>query len=105
MFTNQNGCTVWEKITIHRQVSYIRHEEGSLYWEQTHAQDTDRKPKISVLAIIPADSVTYVPKPDDRILPGIHEDDQPPRTALTVMSVRDFRYSSIRTAHVEVKAE
>lgn len=105
MFTNQNGCTVWEKTTVNRQTSYVRHEEGSLYWEQTYAQDTDRKPKKSALIIIPVDSVMYVPKPDDRILPGIHEDGQPPRTALTVMSVRDFRYASKRTAHVEVKAE
>lgn len=105
MFTNQNGCTVWEKITVNRQVSYTRHEEGELYWEQTCAQDSDRKPKKSALIIIPAASVTYVPKQDDRILPGIHVDDQPPKSALTVMSVRDFRYASTKAAHVEVKAE
>lgn len=111
MFTNQNGCTVWEKTVKDRAPAYIRHEEGALYWENTDGQEIragnarTRTPENGAFVIIPAASVTYVPKPDDRILSGICPDETPPKNALTVMSVKDFRYSSPKTAHIEVTAE
>jgi len=111
MFTNQIGCTVWEKAVKDRAPAYVRHEEGALYWENTSGQEistrtgTARTPDNSALVIIPAASVTYVPKKDDRIVSGICTDQSPPKTAMTVMQVKDFRYSSPKTAHIEVMAE
>jgi len=111
MFTNLNGCTVWEKTTVNRAPAYIRHEEGALYWEDTRGQEIStgtgitRTPENGALILIPAVSVNYVPKPGERIVSGICPDAVPPPSAMTVMKVRDFRYSSPKTAHIEVTAE
>ena len=109
MFTNQTGCTVWEKTVLNRAPAWIRHIENALYWQDSQAQKlTDGASRVStdgILVIIPAESVTYLPKPDDRILSGIHGDEKPPQNAFTVMKVMDYRFSSPKTAHVEVYAE
>lgn len=108
MFTNQIGCTVWEKTILNRMPAYVRHVENALYWQDSQAQKlSDGASRVSedgILVIIPAESVTYLPKPDDRILSGIQEEEKPPQNAFTVMKVMDYRYSSTKTAHVEVYA-
>lgn len=108
MFTNQIGCTVWEKTILNRMPAYVRHVENALYWQDSQAQKlSDGASRVSedgILVIIPAESVTYLPKPDDRILSGIQEEEKPPQNAFTVMKVMDYRYSSPKTAHVEVYA-
>lgn len=109
MFTNQIGCTVWEKTILNRMPAYVRHVENALYWQDSQAQKiSDGASRVStdgILVIIPAESVTYLPKPDDRILSGIQEEEKPPQNAFTVMKVLDYRYSSPKTAHIEVYAE
>lgn len=108
MFTNQIGCTVWEKTILNRMPAYVRHVENALYWQDSQARKlSDGASRVSedgILVIIPAESVTYLPKPDDRILSGIQEEEKPPQNAFTVMKVMDYRYSSPKTAHVEVYA-
>ncbi len=103
MFTNKNGCTIYEKTVQNRAPTYIRHVTGAVYVETTSAQEnsSDRTPDNEIFISIPADSVTYVPKTDDRIV----DDEQPPQTAMTIMSVQDFRYGSPFIQHIEVKAK
>lgn len=107
MFTNKNGCTIYEKTVQNRAPTYIRHATGAVYVETTSAQEngSDRKPDNEIFISIPADSVTYVPKTDDRIVCGIIDDEQPPQTAMTIMSVQDFRFGSPFIQHIEVKAK
>ncbi len=107
MFTNKNGCTIYEKTVQNRAPTYIRHVTGAVYVETTSAQEnsSDRTPDNEIFISIPADSVTYVPKTDDRIVCGIVDDEQPPPTATTIMSVQDFRYGSPFIQHIEVKAK
>lgn len=108
MFTNTDGCTIWEKTVKNRAPVYIRHETGAAYWEGTNGQTggKDRTPADKALVVIHAGNLGgYLPKKDDRILCGIHPEEQPPPVALTVMGVKDFRYGSPRVQHVEVTAE
>ncbi len=108
MFTNSEGCTVWEKAVKDHTPMYIRHQTGAVYCETTYAQaqsGTNREPECRLFLCIPAPSVTYVPKPDDRLLPCICTDEKPPSTAYTVTTVKDFRYGSANVQHLEVTAK
>lgn len=107
MFTNRNGCTIYEKTTHNRAPTYIRHTTGAVYVETVSAQgnSSDRKPDNGVFLSIPEASLRYIPKPDDRIVCDIIEDEQPPVTAMTIMSVKDYRHGSPFVRHIEVIAE
>lgn len=108
MFTNKPACTIWEKTVQNRNPVYIRHVMGPVYWEDTHGETAGsiaRDPEDKALCIIHAPLVTYLPRRDDRILPGECADEQPPQNALTVTSVKDFRYGSATVAHIEVTAK
>ena len=107
MFTNKECCTIYEKTVQNRASTYIRHVTGAVYVESISTQEngSDRKPDNGLFISIPADSVTYVPKTDDRIVCGIIDDEQPPTTAMTIMSVQDFRFGSPFIQHIEVKAK
>lgn len=107
MFTNKEGCTIYEKTVQNRAPTYIRHVTGAVYVETISAQEngSDRTPDNGLFISIPAESVTYVPKSDDRIVCGIIGDEQPPPTAMTIMSVQDFRFGSPFIQHIEVKAK
>ena len=108
MFTNTEGCTVWEKTEKDRAPVYIRHETGADYWEGADAQrgGKNRSPDDYALIVIPAANLGgYLPKPDDRIIRGVISDEQPQQSAMTVVSVKDFRYGSQRVQHVEVIAK
>lgn len=107
MFTNKEGCTIYEKTVQNRAPTYIRHVTGAVYAETISAQEngSDRTPDNGLFISIPVDSVTYVPKADDRIVCGIVDDEQPPTTAMTIMSVQDFRFGSPFIQHIEVKAK
>jgi hypothetical protein len=54
---------------------------------------------------IPVDNIDFVPKVGDKIVCGIIPDLQPPATAMTIMSVEDFRYGSHSVQHWEVTAK
>lgn len=95
-----------------RELIYIRHEEKALYWEDTQAQEivsagtgSSRSPTDDAFIIIPKKSLHYVPKPDDKIFDGICTEAQPPKTALTIMSVKNFLYGSESVQHLEVRAK
>lgn len=105
MFTNVPAVTIWEKTVQAHTPVYARHETGAVYWEGSTGQSggRDRVPEDGVLLCIPADSLSgYLPKPDDRILPGSIPDAAPPRDALTVMKVQDFLYAAAFMQHLEV---
>lgn len=111
MFTNAT-CIVWEMTVQNHAPAYIRHELGAVYRENTDGQEvaqsgngTSRTPANAVFLCIPEASLTYVPKPDDRIVSGTCTDEKPPQTALTVLSVKDFRHGSARMRHIEVTAK
>lgn len=107
MFTNEAGCTIYEKTVQNRAPTYTRHVTGEVYAETNFSQEngSDRKPDNGMFVSIPAKSVTYVPKKDDRIVCGIINDEQPPPNAMTIMSVQDFRYGSPFVQHIEVNAK
>lgn len=107
MFTNKNGCTVYEKILKNRENIYIRHEFGAVYWEDSFGEKNgkDRSPANSALVIIPEKSADYAPKTDDKIVPEIISDEHPPNNAMTIVKVRDFRYVSANISHIEVTAQ
>lgn len=107
MYTNREGCTIYEKTVQNRAPTYIRHITGAVYVETTSAQESgsDRKQDNAVFISIPADSVAYVPKKDDRIVCSVIDDEQPPPTAMTIMSVRDLRFGSPFIQHIEVTAK
>ena len=111
MFTNREGCTVWEKTIQNHAPAYVRHVLGAYYLETIAAQETDRtksashNPQNQQLFIIPADSLTYLPKTDDRILDGIHTETSPPADAFTVVTVKDFRFGSECVHHAEVTTQ
>jgi hypothetical protein len=101
--TNIPALTIWEVTLIDRAPAYIRHELGAAYWEDTRGQsEHGREPDDHVFLAIHADNVTYLPKKEDRVLPGSVDSAAPPRGALTVMQVKDFRYGSTMMQHVEV---
>lgn len=102
---NVNAVTIWEKTIIDRAPAYIRHELGESYWQETQAQETSgtaHNPDDNIFLAVPAASVTYLPKKDDRAVSGLCEDSSPPKTALTVMQVKDFRYLLPDMMHIEV---
>lgn len=100
--TNLPAVTVWEKTLVNRAPAYVRHELGDAYWEDVRGQSNGRTEDNGIFLALPAASVTeYVPKTDDRILPGSIADEKPPGDALTVMQVKDFRYLLPMMAHLE----
>lgn len=103
--TNVSAVTVWEKVTVNRAPTYIRHELEACYWEDTRGQTDSRTPADSIFLAIPGAGVTYLPKKDDRVLSGSIPDETPPREALTVMQVKDYRYLLPGLYHVEVTLE
>lgn len=110
MFTNQPACTIWEKTTVNHAPAYVRHVTGAVYWQDCRGQQVGagdaRSPADSVFLAIHADQIgDYVPKKDDRILPGDAAGTSPPHDALTVMQVKDFRYGSKTMQHIEVTLE
>lgn len=107
MFTNRKGCTIYEKTVRNRELTYIRHTTGAVYLETSSGQESgsDRKPDNGIFISIPEASLSYVPKPDDRIVCDMIDDEQPPVTAMTIMSVDDRRYGSSFVWHIEVKAK
>lgn len=107
MFTNKPACTIWEKTVENRAPVYIRHVMGPVYWEDTNGETVNgitRNPDDRILCIAHTSSVTYMPKPDDKIMDGEINDLTPPRTALTVTAVKDFRYGTPDVQHIEVTA-
>lgn len=109
MFTNVPTVTIWEKTVISHATAYIRHQTGAAYWEDTNGETVNgivRNPDDKALIIVSAANLSdYMPKSDDRIMRGAIADAQPPKTALTVTSVKDFRYGSDRVKHIEVTAK
>lgn len=107
MFTNKQGCTIYEKTVRNRAPTFIRHETGAVYWEDAKSQEngSDRTPQNNVFVLIPIDNTDYEPKVGDKIVCGIIPDLQPPATAFTVMSVEDFRYGSHSVQHWEMSAK
>lgn len=107
MFTNCEGCTIFEKTIIDRTPAYIRHTTGRIFWQPSEGQTggKDRHPQKSVFVNIPEPSTTYLPKEDDRVVRGIINAEKPPHDALTVMNVKDLRYGSRRVRHIEMILE
>lgn len=107
MFTNRKGCTIYEKTVRNREPTYIRHTTGAVYLETSSGQESgsDRKPDNGIFISIPETSLSYVPKPDDRIVCDMIDDEQPPVTAMTIMSVDDRRYGSSFVRYIEMKAK
>lgn len=108
MFSNTPAVTIWEKTTVNHSTAYIRHQTGAAYWEETHGETVNgitRDPDDRVLIVIHADKIGgYIPQPDDRIMKGAVAGEKPPQNALTVTSVKDFRYGSDMVRHIEVTA-
>ena len=107
MFTNRAGCTIYEKTVQNRAPTFVRHDVGAVYWEDTKEQEggADRSPQNKAFVSIPVSSIDYNPKAGDKIIGSIIADTQPPANAMTVMSVSDFRYGSAFVQHIEVNAE
>lgn len=109
MFTNTPAVTIWEKSVANKSPTYIRHQTGAAYWEDTNGETVNgitRNPDDKVLMIVSTANLGgYMPKADDRIMQGSIGDVQPPKTALTITSVKDFRYGSSRVQHIEVTAK
>lgn len=109
MFTNTAAVTIWEKTTVNHTQTYIRHQTGAAYWEDTNGETVGgitRNPDDKALMIVSAVNLgNYMPKTDDRIMNGAILDAQPPKNALTVTSVKDFRYGSARVQHIELTAK
>ena len=109
MFTNTPAVTIWEKATVNHTQTYIRHQTGAAYWEDTNGETINgitRNPDDKILMIVSAANLGgYLPKADDRIMRGAVADEQPPKTALTVTAAKDFRYGSSRVQHIEVTAK
>ena len=95
---------------MNRAPAYVRHETGAVYWQDARGQTVSsgdaRSPDDNIFVAIPVGSISdYVPKKDDRIMPDSVADASPPKDALTVMQVKDFRYGAAHMQHIEVKAE
>ena len=109
MFTNTPGVTIWSKAVVNHTPTYIRHQTGAAYWENTNGETINgitRNPDDKILMIVSAANLgAYMPKTDDRIMNGIVTDAQPPKDALTITSVKDFRYGSDSVQHIEVTAK
>lgn len=102
---NVPAVTIWEKTVIDRAPAYVRHVTGAAYWQDCRGQNNGRDAEDNVFIAIPAMSVSYMPKKDDRILPGEVEGASPPGDALTVMQVKNFLYAAQMMQHVEVTAK
>lgn len=104
MFTNIEGCTIYEKTVVNRAPAYVKHTTGAVYWEPSYGETggNDRRPKNSTFVSIPEKSIEYLPKEDDRVVCGIIEDETPPNNALTVSNVKDLRYGSPKVRHIEL---
>lgn len=108
MFTNTTVCTVWEKTVQNRSPTYVRHETGAVYWEDTHGQTTgkSRSPEDKAFISVHASELgSYLPKPDDRIIRGYSGSESPVPSALTITAVMDLRYGSPAVQHVEITAK
>lgn len=108
MYTNTTVCTVWEETERNRSPTYVKHETGAVYWEDTHGQTSgkNRSPDDKALILIHASELGgYLPKPDDRIIRGRSDSASPVPTALTVTSVLDLRYGSPAVQHIEITAK
>ena len=109
MFTNTPAVTIWGKAVVNHTPTYIRHQTGAAYWEDTNGETVNgitRNPDDRVLMIVSAANLgEYMPKADDRIMRGDIAEEQPPKTAMTVTAVKDFRYGSGRVQHIEVTAK
>lgn len=107
MYTNRKSCTVYERTVHNRTPTYVRHVLGAVYYEECFGQKggTDRCPDNHALLVIPEKSITYLPKPDDRIVVGAIMAEQPPATAMTVTVVKNFRHGSASVQHIEVIAK
>lgn len=109
MFTNTPAVTIWEKTTVNHAAAYVRHQTGAACWEDTNGETVGgitRNPDDRVLIVVSAANLgDYMPKTDDRIMNGTVNDAQPPKTAMTVTSVKDFRYGSASVQHIEVTAK
>lgn len=110
MFTNQPACTIWEKATVNHAPAYVRHVTGAVYWQDCRGQQVGagdaRSPEDNVfVAIQPGSLSGFMPKKDDRILPGDVAGTSPPSEALTIMQVKDFLYAAPMMQHVEITAK
>ncbi|MDE5583704.1 MAG: hypothetical protein K2J08_08365 [Ruminococcus sp.] len=113
MFTNRKGCTTYEKITLNRSPTFVRHEIKNIYVEGVKSQKMSGSQgngymisQNQLLICIPETSLTdYLPKISDKIVVGIISDESPPDEAMTVMTVKDFRHGSPSVHHLEVTAE
>lgn len=109
MYTNKIGCTVYERtVGADRMEAYKRHFIPTIYWEDVRGQSATgngMQQADSVYCCIPAASLSdFIPQPDDLIVCGRCEDDEPPKECRTIMSVDDFRYGSRAVQHLEVAA-
>lgn len=110
MFTNQKFCTVYEKsVGESRMESYCRHLIQAVYWENKNGQfamDKSMKQSDYILCIIPENSLTdYIPKPDDLLVCGACDSEEPPETGIyTITDVKHFLYGSPGVRHIEVTA-
>ncbi len=102
--TNIPAVTIWEKTVVNRAAAYIRHETGAAYWQDNRGQTQGHDEDDSIFLAIHASAVTdgYIPKVNDRVLPGSVPDEQPPQTAYTVGNVKDLRFGSAMMQHIEV---
>lgn len=107
MFTNSIGCTVYEKTIFDRNVIYIRHVFGKIYWQSSLSETTgkDRQERDNIFISVPAASADYLPKKEDKIVNGIIAETQPPADAYTVTNVKDLRYGSPKVQHIEITAK
>ncbi len=107
MITNRKGYTIYEKTVQNRAPAYVRHTTWAVWLETSSGQanGSNRKPDNGVFISVPEASFSYIPKTGDLIIGEIINDKQPPVTALTVMSVHDYRHGSSAVCHIEVNAE
>ena len=107
MFTNREGCTIYERTVQNRSPVFIRHETARIYYEETKGQKEgkDREPENKVLVIIPDGATEYIPKTGDKIVGEIISDETPPVSAFTIFDVRDLRFGSAQSSHIEVTAK
>lgn len=105
--TNRNGCTIYEKTAQNRAYIFIRHQTARVYWEETQSQNDgkDRAPANKAFIAIPDGATDYIPKPGDKVIGELTDAEHPPVTAMTIMTVKDFRYGSSNLQHIEVNAE
>ncbi|PWJ14609.1 hypothetical protein [Ruminococcus flavefaciens] len=108
MMTNREGCTIYEKIVDPqtRSAAYVRHRVGALFVEDERGIGTgaDRASSDEVFLSIPAASSSYLPKKDDRVALYITDAAEPPKDALTITYIGDFRHGSAAVQHIEVTA-